>query len=47
MYGVLCKDTTKTLDDRMMAGLLLERTPAEAVELLDEVSSLMDEPHSC
>ena len=42
MYGVLCEDTTKTLDDRMMAGLLLERTPAEAAELLDEFDANRD-----
>ena len=39
MYEVLCKSTTKRVNDRMLAGLLLERTSAEAKDLLDEVSS--------
>lgn len=39
MYKVLCKSTTNVVNDRMLAGLLLERTPAEAKALLDEVSS--------
>merc|ERR1719231_1627280 len=42
MYEVLCKSTTKRVNDRMLAGLLLERTPAEAKDLLDEFDANRD-----
>eukprot|EP00935_MAST-01C_sp_MAST-1C-sp1_P000603 g603.t1 len=36
MYSALRPETTKKCDERMIAGLLLERTPKEAAELLQE-----------